>query len=256
MLTNPITIPGGEVVTDCLDQKLIRESLSVPDTKLYMAPGTCARVPAVALEEADEPFDAVLIRFMKGEHKDPQYKQLNPKGKVPTLVIDGRALTENVAIISYLNQRFPDARLLPPTSDPLDQARQIADLSFCASTLHPIVTRIRIPVFFAPEEAAQSVWKKGCEAMTEYFRLINERLSDQPWWYGDDWSIVDTYLYWVFWRVKGAEFDVTPYPHYCDHADRTEQRPTMQRVLEREYELQSQLESEGLTFTLAPMNKK
>ena len=66
------------------------------ETKLYMAPGTCARVPSIALEEAGEAFDSVLIRFMKGEHKAPTYKSLNPKGKVPTLVIDGKELTENV----------------------------------------------------------------------------------------------------------------------------------------------------------------
>ena len=193
---------------------------------------------------------------MKGEHKAPTYKSLNPKGKVPTLVIDGKELTENVAIISYLNERFPEAKLLPPTEDPIERARQVADLAFCASTLHPIVTRIRIPVFFAPEEAAETVYRKGCEAMTEYFELIDNRLSTQPWWYGDQWSIVDAYLYWIFWRVEGADFDVSPYPNYADHAKRMEARPAVQRALEREYEAQRQLESEGLTFTLAPMNEK
>ena len=80
---------------------------------LYMAPGTCARVPAIALEEAGVDFETQLIRFMKGQHKSPDYKKINPKGKIPALVIEGEALTENVAIITYLNQRFPDARLMP-----------------------------------------------------------------------------------------------------------------------------------------------
>lgn len=225
------------------------------DTKLYMAPGTCARVPSIALEEAGQAFDSVLVRFMQGEHKAPNYKELNPKGKVPTLVIDGRELTENVAIIGFLNERFPQANILPPTDDPMERARQVADLAFCASTLHPIVTRIRIPVFFAPEECAEAVYQKGSEAMTEYFRLIEDRLSGQPWWYGEQWSIIDAYLYWIFWRVEGADFDVTPYPNYADHAKRMEERPAVRRALEREYEAQRQLESEGLTFTLAPMNK-
>ena len=80
---------------------------------LYAAPGSCARVSCIALEEIGLPFEYRPVLFMKGEHKSPEYKKLNPKGKVPCLVIDGEALTENVAILSHLNQRFPDAHLLP-----------------------------------------------------------------------------------------------------------------------------------------------
>ncbi|NHN39134.1 glutathione S-transferase family protein [Pseudomaricurvus alcaniphilus] len=217
-------------------------------TQLYMAPGTCARVPSICLEEAGQDFETVLIRFMQGEHKSPDFKKLNPKGKVPTLVIDGEALTENVAIITYLNERFPEAQLMPEAADALARARQIADLCFCSATLHPIVTRIRMPHFFASEAAAQSIWEKGCSAMTEFFSLIENRLTDQPWWYGDQWSAMDAYLYWVFWRVEGADFDVTPFPRFKDHSKRMEERPAVQRAWQRERAAMAQLEAEGLTF--------
>jgi glutathione S-transferase len=209
-------------------------------------------VPSICLEQAGQDFESVLIRFMKGEHKSPEYKKLNPKGKVPTLVIDGRALTENVAIISYLNERFPDARLMPEASDSLARARQIADLSFCSATLHPIVTRIRMPHFFAGEDAVQSIWERGCDAMTEFFGLIESRLVDQDWWYGDQWSAMDAYLYWVFWRVEGADFDVTPFPQFKDHANRMEERPAVQRALKRENAAEAQLEAEGVNFKPPP----
>lgn len=221
----------------------------VNSVQLYMAPGTCARVPTICLEEAGQDFESVVVRFMKGEHKSPDYKKLNPKGKVPTLVIDGQVLTENVAIIIYLNERFPDAKLLPATTDSISRARQLADLSFCSATLHPIVTRIRMPNFFAAKDAAQSVWEKGCEAMTEFFRLIDDRLTGQDWWYGDQWSAMDAYLYWVFWRVEGADFDVTPYPSFKAHAARMEERPAVQRALQRESEATETLKNEGLLFT-------
>ena len=132
-------------------------------TQLYMAPGTCARVPSICLEEAGQNFESVLIRFMRGEHKSPEYRKLNPKGKVPTLVIGGEVLTENVAIVTHLNERFPDSRLMPEASDSMTRARQLADLCFCSATLHPIVTRIRMPHFFANKDAAQSVWKKAAK---------------------------------------------------------------------------------------------
>ena len=216
--------------------------------QLYMAPGTCARVACIALEEAGVDFETVVIRFMKGEHKSPAFKKLNAKGKVPTLVIDGEPLTENVAIISYLDQLYPDANLMPDAEDGLETMRQLADLCFCSATLHPIVTRIRMPHFLAGEACAGAVWAAACEAMVEYFELIEARLGDQAWWYGDDWSVMDAYLYWVFWRVKGAEFNVEPFPHYADHAERIEARPSVQRALAREAEAVKTLEAEGLNF--------
>jgi len=83
------------------------------DTVLYAAPGTCARVPMIALEEARQDFEVRVVRFMKNEHRSPEYLALNPKGKVPLLLMDGAPLTENVAILLHLAERFPEARLLP-----------------------------------------------------------------------------------------------------------------------------------------------
>ena len=223
------------------------------DIKLYMAPGTCARVPCIALEEANVDFETVVVRFMKGEHKSPDYKKINPKGKVPALVVDGEALTENVAILSYLNRKFPSAGLLPSPSNELDALRQLADLCFCSATLHPIVTRIRMPQFFAEESAVRSVYDKGCAAMNEYFGLINDRLADRPWWYGDNWSVVDAYLYWIYWRCAGADYDISPFGNYSAHAERIEQRPATQRALAREAEAKAQLEAEGLMFVPPPI---
>ena len=213
-----------------------------------MAPGTCARVACIALEEIGLPFETRVIRFLRGEHKSPDYKRFNPKGKVPALVMDGETLTENVAILCYLNERFPEARLLPPAGGALARARQVADLAFCATTLHPLVSRIRFPQLVAGPESAAPIYRAASEAMKEYFQLVEDRLSGAPWWYGDAWSVLDPYLYWVFWRVEGAGFDVGPYPHYTGHARRIEQRPAVQRALAREAEAERQLEAEGLSL--------
>lgn len=225
------------------------------DIKLLMAPGTCARVTAICLEEAGQDFETGVIRFMRGEHRSPEFLQLNPKGKVPTLLIDGQVLTENVAIVTYLDERFPDAGLLPAATTAREKARLLEDLSYCASTLHPIVTRIRMSKFFAGPDCEWSVWQAGCLAMAENFNLIERRLAGHPWWYGDTWSAMDAYLYWVFWRVAGAGFDIEPYPNYGGHAGRMEQRPAVQRALAREEEAQKILEAEGLAFVPPPPPK-
>lgn len=219
---------------------------------LYSAPGACSRVPTIVLEEIGVPFESRVVRFMKGEHKSPEYKQYNPKGKVPTLIIDGEALTENVAIIIYLAKRFADAGIMPKAQSPMTEARQIADLCFCSATLHPIVTRIRMPQFFAGPDHATPVWTMGVAAMKEYLQLVETRLAAEPWWYGETWSAMDAYLYWVFWRVAGANFATADYPRFCNHAERMEQRPAVKRALERESKMNAQLEAEGLMFTPPP----
>ena len=223
------------------------------DILLYVAPGSCSRVPLIALLETGAEFQTSTVRFMKGQHKSPAYKQVNPKGKVPALVIDGEALTENVAILSHLNQIFPAFGLLPPVTTPLDVARQIADLCFCSATLHPMVTRIRIPTKFAPPESARAVWELGCAAMCEYFQLVEDRLAHGPWWYGDNWSVMDAYLNWVFWRVEGADFPVAEYPRFADHSRRMANRPSFKRAMEIEAAATAALEAEGLALRPLPL---
>jgi glutathione S-transferase len=217
-------------------------------TTLYMAPYTCARVTMIALEQAGVEFDTELVRFMRGEHKSPEFKRLNPKGKVPALAIDGIVLTENVAILWYLHERYPEARLLQAMATPAERAAVLADLCFCSATLHPLVTRIRMPMLFAGPDNAEAVKSTAEQAMDEYFALVDARLADGPWWYGADWSAMDGYLYWVFWRVAGAGYDVARYPRFAAHARVNEQRPAVQRALAREEAGQAQLVAEGAAF--------
>ena len=217
-------------------------------TTLYMAPFTCARVTMIALEEAGIPFDVELVRFMCGEHKSPEFRRVNPKGKVPALAIDGVVLTENVAILWYLHERHPQARLLPDAGTPAERANVLADLCFCSATLHPLVTRIRMPMLFAGDENAAVVKATAEAAMDEYFALVEARLADNQWWFGRAWSAMDGYLYWGFWRVEGAGYDVSRYPLFEAHARASEQRPAVRRALAREDAAQERLAGEGAAF--------
>jgi glutathione S-transferase len=216
---------------------------------LFSAPNSSARVPTIALEEIGLPFQTRLIRFMRNEHTSESFRAINPKERVPALLYNGQALTENVAILRFLARRHPHAKLLPSVSSDLDDARQIADLCYCSATLHPIVTRIRIPTFFAEDTTAQAeVWRKAVAAMTMQFTLVERRLSENEWWYGSDWSIMDAYLNWCWFRVTGAGFDPTPFPGFAAHAERITERPSVQRALRREQADEDTLEAEGLLF--------
>lgn len=216
---------------------------------LHFAPNTCARVPLVALEEIGVPFSLEVVAFMKGQHRSPEYLELNPSGKVPTLIVNDRPLAENVAILLWLADNFPDTKLLPVVNG-LDRYTQVSDLAFCASGLHPIVTRLRIPHFFCDQdEARERVFDMAETAMKLQFRVIEERLSDGQWWYGDAWSIVDAYINWVWFRVTGTRFDASGFPNFARHAAEMAQRPAVKRMVARNDEIEARLNAQGLGIT-------
>lgn len=203
---------------------------------LFVAPNTCARVPTIALEEIGVPFETQLIRTAIGQQKSPEFLSVNPKGKVPALLVDGEPLTENVAILSWLAQTFPEAHLLPQTSDPLEAARQTADLAFFAGTVHPVVTRVAMPQkLIADSELAYDIVRPvGTEDMEKIMAMIDARLENGPWWYGAEWSAVDGYLFWVWDRIAGVGFDGSRFPNIQNHATLMADRPAVQRAMARE----------------------
>jgi glutathione S-transferase len=219
----------------------------VTDMTLYFAPDTCARVALIALEEIGHPYKLEVVAFMAGQHRSADYLAINPKGKVPTLVVDGGALTENVAILHWLSERFPEAQLLPKSNGSWERAQQVSDLAYCAAGLHPIVTRLRIPQFFC--DTAQGigrVFAMADMAMRPNFALIDRRLANNRWWYGDHWSIMDAYINWVWFRVTGTEFDANEYANFARHNQDMMQRPAVVRALSGSSQVAEGLAAQGL----------
>src|SRR5208282_1813877 len=107
-----------------------------PMLTLYFAPGSSSMAPHIALHEIGVPFESRPISLAKRENRAAAYLALNPEGKVPTLLIDGRPLTEVAAILYYLGRRYPEAGLWP-AGDLEAEAQAISWMSFIASTIHP-----------------------------------------------------------------------------------------------------------------------
>src|SRR6266853_6987655 len=102
---------------------------------LYFAPGSSSMAVHIALHEIGVAFDGRPMSFKNNDMGSPGYLALNPEGKVPTLVIDGRPLTEVAGILFYLARAYPQAALLP--GDAEGEAQAVSWMSFIASTLHP-----------------------------------------------------------------------------------------------------------------------
>src|SRR6202030_4491222 len=103
---------------------------------LFLSPGSSSMAVHIALHEIGAPFESRPVSFAKREQHAPDYLAINPEGKVPTLLIDGRPLTEVAAILYYLARRFPAAGLLPE-GDMEAEAQVISWMSFIAATIHP-----------------------------------------------------------------------------------------------------------------------
>jgi glutathione S-transferase len=220
-------------------------------TTLYFAPGTCARVSMIALEETGHPFETRVVAFMRGDHRAPDFLAHNPAGKVPVLIAEGVAITQNIAILTYLARRFPEARLLPVATDNESATALLSRLAWFSADLHPIVTRIRMPQLICDQPAAIArVREMACEAMKFQLTGLERSLQQQPWVLGSEWSALDGYLYWVWFRITGAGFDAAPFPAIAAHALRMEARPAVQRALQREAAAQAELESQGLALQL------
>src|SRR4029077_1716630 len=137
---------------------------------LYYALNTCALAPYVTLTEANASFEVKPLNFRKNEQRLPAYLRLNPKHKVPLLMVDGDPLTESPAIQIWIARNFPQAKLLP--SDPWQELKAISILSWCSSGIHPYLSRINSPsrVCGLPN-AEQSVIQAAREFLFENYKI-------------------------------------------------------------------------------------
>src|ERR1700754_293769 len=103
--------------------------------KLYYAPNTCALASHIALEEAGAKYETVRLSFKTDDQKKPDYLKINPKARVPSLVTDRGVITETPALLIYIAQTFPAAKLAP-LDDPYGLAKVQAFNSYLCSTVH------------------------------------------------------------------------------------------------------------------------
>jgi glutathione S-transferase len=199
---------------------------------LYHSPGACSRVTLSALEEVGVEFEDLAVVLGRGEQKAPEYLALNPKGKVPTLRIDDQTLTENPAILWYLAAKFPETGLLPGMGDAVTAAQALSDLVWCGGTLHPLVQQMFRPNLYS-ESSPDSVKQNAFAKFDGVAATIRDRVSGR-WWYGDHWSIVDVYIYWITTMARMAGYQFADAAAITGHDERVRARASFQRALKRE----------------------
>ena len=192
--------------------------------KLHFAPGACSFVPHVALEviqaATGEPFEPSMVRLHKGEHKTPAYLALNPDAQVPVLEVDGRVLTQIVAICDYLDRRFPEAGLLP--ADAWQRAQAMSLLAWMNNTVHPTFTHVFKPGAFADGEPAQAEIKRFNAHVyrTQLERIQHHVAGASPYWLGERLSFLDAYALTLLRWGGYAGIDPDTLPAYKSFVER------------------------------------
>jgi glutathione S-transferase len=207
--------------------------------QLYYSPIACSMVPYINLAEADAKFEVVPVNFRIGAHMTPEYLAINPLHKVPVLAVDGRPLTENVAINTFIARQFPAARLLP--ADPMDEIVAISRMSWLASGVHPHLSRINAPLKFCDTPGSEAATRRLAAAFTaENFRAADSLLKDREFFF-DHFTAVDAHFFWCVRRATQYDLPLGEYPNLLAHFDRMKQRRSVQRVLAYEKETEKAL---------------
>ena len=207
---------------------------------LYYAPIACSLVPLVTLHESGADFEVKPISLKNKQQHDADYLRINPKGKVPVLVVDGEALTENVAILTWLASAFPVAKLLP--TDPKNAIKALSLMAWCASGLHPPLTRIFYPGRFCNMPGSEeSVRELAIEEVIKNFRIVDGMLAGREWMF-DHWTAVDAYLFWAWRRFGMFEVEIPSFPNYAGHGERMMKRDSVKRALAFERAVEARAE--------------
>jgi glutathione S-transferase len=202
---------------------------------LHYSPGACSMVPHVLLLETGVPFEKVLTSTSDGTTKSDAWKKINPKGRVPVLIIDGAVLTEVPAISSFISSQKPDLHLMG--HNPLEQARVLEWFNWLSGTMHAqaIAGMFRPYRFTDDESAFPAISAKAKQTLTDGHQQIEAKLTDSEWACGDHFTAADPMLLFVLRMSNRLGFNIkATYPAYTAWAKRMEARPSVQAMLAAE----------------------
>ncbi|MEH2567538.1 glutathione S-transferase family protein [Bradyrhizobium sp. AZCC 2289] len=202
--------------------------------KLYFAPGTCALASHIALAEAGAAYTTVKLDFKANQQNSPEYLAINPKGRVPSLVTDRGVLTETPAMLAYIAQSFPLAKLAP-LDDPFEFAKVQAFNSYLCSSVHVAHAHKGRGYRWATDEASFADMKRMIpKSVSASFALIERDMLKGPWVMGEQYTICDPYLFTLAGWLEGDSVDLSTLPRVMAHRQRMSERPAVKKVVAEE----------------------
>lgn len=200
----------------------------------YWARNTCARATHIALEDAGAVYDARRLDFARAQQREPEFLSINPKGRVPALVTPRGVLTETPALLVYIAQTHPAAKLAD-FADPFAFAQLLSFASYLCATVHVAHAHDPRGVRWADQASSIADMKgKSHGNMRDCFQLIEREMFKGPWALGEAYSVIDPYLFTIATWLAGHGVEVAEFPGVADHFKRMSERESVRRVLAAE----------------------
>ncbi|WP_105440626.1 glutathione S-transferase family protein [Neorhizobium sp. T25_13] len=201
---------------------------------LFYSPGACSLASHIALEETGRPFRPVKTLLSENQHLTPEYLAINPRAKVPALIApDGRVITENTAILTFIALTSPDAGLFP--ADILDQTLCISQMAWFSNTPHIFQrAKFRPYRFVERKEIYDDVRSKAVSSYWESMQEIDGLIAGNEWIMGDRYTVVDPYalVFYGWGRSNGLPMDTLK--SFTRHHNQMRERAAVRAALERE----------------------
>ena len=197
---------------------------TTPPLRLYWRPGTASMAPHAALAEIGTTYE--LVRVERDEAQtDPAYLALNPLGVVPTLVDGDVVVTESAAILLYLADRYPQARLAGA-----ERAQFYRWLIFMTNTLQTTLLRS----FYPERYGGDGVREVAAAEAARHFDLLDGRLEGREWLVGEHRTAADLFLFMLTRWGRRLEPESWSRPNIRGHFLRTLELPGVRRMVEEE----------------------
>ncbi|MFK7870008.1 MAG: glutathione S-transferase family protein [Roseobacter sp.] len=198
--------------------------------RLYYSPGTISIAVAITLEEAGLPYEAVKVDFRNAEQTKPDYLAMNPKGRVPTLEVDGTFLTETGALLDYVAALAPDAGLVPV--DPVQAAQMRSVMYYLASTMHVNhAHKMRGPRWADAPDSHADMAAKVPQTMRESAGYLAAHCLTGPFMLGEAFSLADPYAFVVCNWLEKDDVDLAEFPTIAAYMTRMLSRASVQAVI-------------------------
>jgi glutathione S-transferase len=197
--------------------------------KLYYLKGACSLASYISLNEAGIKFEGIEVDHKT--HKTPDGQELNvinSKGYVPVLQLDdGQRLTENVAVLSYIGDLNPAAKLAPPAGT-IERYRLLELLAFINSEIHKNFS----PLFYP--SVSEDTKKFARDNLSKRLDWLEKALGSKPYLMGEQFTVADAYLYVVLSWAGHVGVDLGKWPTLKRHNDRVAARPHVAAALKAE----------------------
>jgi len=200
-------------------------------TRFYYGPKTCALATHIVLEYVGADYEAIKLDFRENQQRSKEYLAVNPKGRVPALVTDRGVITETPALLLYLAQTYPQAKVAP-LDDPFALAEMQAANSWFCSTVHVAHAHGPRGSRWSDDPAAlQSMKAKVSTNMSDCFDLIEKDLLRGPWLMGANFTVADPYLFTMSSWLATDGVEMAKFPRVAEHYKRMLEMPAVRKVL-------------------------